>query len=544
MNVSAVAPERRGGLSYKWIVTIVIVFGMFMTILDSTIVNIAFPRLQTAFGASLNDVQWVATGYTLAQGIVTPLTAYFANRFGTKRTYLVALIAFTIGSALCGLAWSLPLLIFFRLLQGMGGALISPLAITMLYSVFPPKERGLAMGVMGMPILLAPAIGPTLGGYLVTYVGWQLIFYINVPIGIVGILAGIIFLREMTSETRITFDLPGFLFSAAGLGLVLYGLSSASSDGWSSGTVLGCLGIGVILLIAFVFIELETIRRERQPLLDLRVFKDMSFVSSNIAIILVTFALYGGLFVTPLYLQAIRQLSAYQAGLIMFPQAIASMVAIVISGRVVDRFGVKVVTIPGLLILAWANWVLTRLTLYEPYSSFQFVLIMRGFGLGLCMQPFMVSALVNIKPRMLTQASSTLTVMRFVFGSVSIAIIATLLQSQTKVHYAHMAELVTPQSSLGHYMLALQAHYVSLGASLSQALSYAAHSISGILEGQSYLLAMQDTFWLGVVLSIAAIIAALFVRSSAKAAPVDDLTLSEEEKVEAMKAREEAMMAG
>ncbi|HEY3991387.1 MAG TPA: DHA2 family efflux MFS transporter permease subunit [Ktedonobacteraceae bacterium] len=544
MNVSAVAPERRGGLSYKWIVTIVIVFGMFMTILDSTIVNIAITRLQTSFGASLNDVQWVVTGYTLAQGIVTPLTAYFANRFGTKRTYIVALTAFTIGSALCGLAWSLPLLIFFRLLQGMGGALISPLAITMLYSVFPPKERGLAMGVMGMPILLAPAIGPTLGGYLVTYVGWQVIFFINVPIGIVGIIAGFIFLREVTSETRTTFDILGFVFSASGLGLMLYGLSSASSDGWGSSTVIGCLAIGIVLLVAFIFVELEMIRRDRQPLLDLRVFKDMSFVTSNIAIILVTFALYGGLFITPLYLQAIRQLSAYQAGLIMFPSAIASMVAIVISGRIVDRFGVKVVAIPGLLILAWANWVMTRLTLYEPYSAFQFVLIMRGFGLGLCMQPFMVSALVNIKPRMLTQASSTLTVMRFVFGSVSVAIIATLMQSQTNVHYAHLAELVTPQSTLGHYMLALQAHYVALGANLSQALSYAARSISGLLQEQAYLLAMQDTFWLGAVLSIAAILTTFFVRSSSNADPVDDLTLSEEERAEAMKAREEAMMAG
>jgi DHA2 family multidrug resistance protein len=544
MAVSEVAPAKRGGLSYKWIVTIVIVFGMFMTILDSTIVNIAITRLQSAFGASLNDVQWVVTAYTLAQGVVTPLTAYFANRFGVKRTYLVALSAFTIGSALCGLAWSLPLLIFFRILQGMGGALISPLAITLLYSVFPPQERGMAMGVMGIPILLAPAIGPTLGGYLVTYVGWQLIFYVNVPVGIVGVIAAIIFLREITSETRTNFDLPGFIFSGAGLATLLYGLSSASSDGWGSSTVIGCLAAGVALLIVFVFVELETVRRERQPLLDLRVFGDLSFVTSNAAIILVTFALYAGLFVVPLYLQAIRQLSAYQAGLIMFPQALASMVAIVISGRVSDRFGVKVAAIPGLVILVWASWALTRLTLYESYGSFQLVLIIRGFGLGLCAQPFMVSALANIKPRLLTQASSTLTVMRFVAGSIGVAIIATLLQSQTKVHYAHLAELVTPQSSLGHYMLGLQAHYVAMGASFSQALRYAASSISGLLEQQAYLLAMQDTFWLALGLSVAAVIMAFFVRSSAKNNPADDASLSEEERAEAAKAREEAMMAG
>ena len=542
MNVSAVAQGRGGGLSYKWIVTIVIIFGMFMTILDTTIVNIAIPRLQTAFGAGLNDVQWVVTGYTLAQGVVTPLTAYFANRFGTKRTYLVALSAFTIGSALCGLAWSLPMLIVFRLLQGMGGALISPLAITLLYSVFPPNERGTAMGILGVPLLLAPAIGPTLGGYLVTYVGWQLIFFINVPIGIIGVIAAIVYLRESTSERRTSFDLFGFLFSASGLGALLYGLSSSSADGWGSSTVLGFLGAGVLLLIAFVFVELEMVRREKQPLLDLRVFHDGAFSTSIIAISLVTFGLYAGLFVIPLYLQSIRQLSAYQAGLVMLPQAFASMVAMVVSGRVVDRFGVRVVVIPGLLIMAWANWALTKLTLYEPYSSFQVVLILRGFGLGLCMQPFMVSALAKIKPRMMAQASSTITVVRFVFGSVTVAIISTLLQAQTKGHYAHLAEHVTPQSPLGHYLLGLQAHYVSLGASLQQAMSDAAQTISGMLKGQSYLLAMQDVFWLGLVLSVVALVVAFFVRESSRAVPINDGTLSEEEKVEAMKAREEAMV--
>src|SRR5579883_3019289 len=196
MRMSVDAPQRSRGLSYKWIVASVVIFGFFMTILDTTIVNIAIPRLQNVFGADLTSVQWVLTAYTLAQGVATPLTAFLSQRLGQKRLYLIALMGFTAGSILCGLSFTLPMLIFFRVVQGAMGAFMSPLAITLLYSEFPIEERGTAMGALGIPILLAPALGPTLGGYIVTFLGWQLIFFINVPVGIMGILLGFLFLRE------------------------------------------------------------------------------------------------------------------------------------------------------------------------------------------------------------------------------------------------------------------------------------------------------------------------------------------------------------
>src|SRR6266581_8383538 len=209
------------GMSYKWVVAIVIIFGIFMSVLDTTIVNIAIPRLQTAFGASLDNVQWVATAYTLAQGVATPLTPFLSTRLGLKRFYLLALVLFTLCSALCGLAWSLPALIFFRILQGAGGAFLLPMSITLLYREFPPEERGTALGALGVPILLAPALGPTVGGYIVTYAGWQLIFYINVPIGILGVILSSILLREFRPEGDSYFDLPGFIFSAVGMAAIL-----------------------------------------------------------------------------------------------------------------------------------------------------------------------------------------------------------------------------------------------------------------------------------------------------------------------------------
>src|SRR5437899_2348150 len=236
MQVNAQATGRRGGLEYKWIVAMVVIIGVFMSILDQTIVNIAIPRLQTAFGADIHSVQWVLTAYILTQGVVTPTSAYFADTLGIKRFYIISLGAFTLGSALCGLAWSLPVLIIFRILQGAGGAALFPLSITLLFREFPPRERGLAMGFFGVPALLAPALGPTLGGYIVTYADWPLIFYINVPVGIIAIILTILLLREARPETGTRFDFIGFFFAALGLATVLYALSDASTDGWTSTT--------------------------------------------------------------------------------------------------------------------------------------------------------------------------------------------------------------------------------------------------------------------------------------------------------------------
>src|SRR6266581_3448364 len=228
MQLPVSTAQQRSGLSYKWIVAMVVIFGLFMTILDATIVNIAIPRLQNVFGASLTSVQWVLTAYTLMQGVATPLTAFLSQRIGQKRLYLLALAGFTVGSALCGLSWNLPMLIFFRILQGAMGAFMSPLAITLLWTEFPPEERGTAMGALGIPILLAPAFGPTVGGYIVTFADWPLIFYINVPIGILGIILGALLLHESQIVRNTRFDAAGFLLSAFGLTALLYGLSDAS----------------------------------------------------------------------------------------------------------------------------------------------------------------------------------------------------------------------------------------------------------------------------------------------------------------------------
>src|SRR5260221_7915300 len=206
MQLSTSNPSRR--LPYKWIVVIVVTFGAFMSTLDVTVINNALPSLQHAFATDLNNFQWIVTAYTLTQGVVTPTTAFFASRLSTKRFYLIALSLFTLGSALCGFAWNLPVLILFPVVQAVGGATLVPLAITLRYAVFPVHQRGLATGLLGISSLMAPAIGPTLGGYIVTYASWRLIFFINVPLGVVGIILALLLLRPNPSDNRGRFDLP------------------------------------------------------------------------------------------------------------------------------------------------------------------------------------------------------------------------------------------------------------------------------------------------------------------------------------------------
>jgi EmrB/QacA subfamily drug resistance transporter len=302
MEAAGQGTRQGAGLQYKWIVAMVVIIGVFMAILDSTIVNIAIPRLQSVFGADLHSVQWVLTAYILAQGVATPAAAFLANRLGIKRFYIMSLAAFTLGSALCGLAWNLPLLITFRVLQAIGGAALFPLSLTLIFREFPPQERGAALGLFGVPALLAPALGPTLGGYLVTYADWPVIFYVNVPIGIAAVILASIFLRELRDETRQSFDAVGFIFSTIGLACVLYGLSSASTDGWGSTTVVSTLIVGSLALVIFVVVELVIINSGGYPLLDLRIFTNASFTISTIANVFVVFALFGGLFLLPVYL--------------------------------------------------------------------------------------------------------------------------------------------------------------------------------------------------------------------------------------------------
>ncbi len=532
MQVNAGVARQRQGLPYKWTVACVVILGAFMSILDQTVVNIAIPRLQSAFGADIHSVQWVATAYLLTQGAITPVAPFLANTLGIKRTYIISLLAFTAGSLLCGLSWSLPMLIFFRVVQGLGGAALLPLSMTLLFREFPPEQRGVALASLGIPILIAPALGPIVGGYLVTFASWQVIFFINIPIGIVAVILATVFLHEARAEEAIRFDVVGFITAAFGLAAVLYAFSESSTSGWGSLNVLGFLVAGSLSLIVFVFTELRLVRREAKPLLDLRLLANRSFAAGTVALILVTFSLFGLQFLLPIYLQVLRGLSAFQAGITLLPLALAAMVSVVIGGRLVDRIGPRIVVIAGLLLLALGNWLFaTSLSLNTPYWWFQAGLIVFGLSLGLSGQPLFVAAMAEIRDaQQIADGTTLITVVRSVFASLGIAVLATLVQTQTKVHFTHLAEQVTASSSIGQLLPRIEGLFLLRGADMHSAASAALQIIAGYVTRQGYLLAMRDAFFLTLILTFIAIVATFFVRGVRRTSqPAQDATAEQTE---------------
>src|SRR4029453_15709498 len=307
-----------GGLSYKWLVLICTVVGTFMVMLDQTGVNIALPRITTVFNVGVHETQLVVTSYMLALAVIMPAPGYLSDPLGTKRMYLITMVLFTGGSLLCGLAWNNTSLVVFRVIQGLGGGMMMPLGMTMLFKAVPPQERNTIMGFFGLPLMLAPVLGPTLGGYLVEYVDWRVIFTLNVPIGVLGLTMGAALLRESELVKGLRFDLRGFLLSAIGFSALLLGFTDAATEGWSSPTSLLRFGIGLTALALWVWVELT----DRQPLLDLRIFKVRIFTLSSIVNFIVTLGMFGGMLLLPIFLQNQRGLGAAETGMILIFQVL------------------------------------------------------------------------------------------------------------------------------------------------------------------------------------------------------------------------------
>src|SRR5579875_3033048 len=257
---------------------IIIILGVFMAILDTSIVNVAIPTMENELNATTDQIQWVLTAYMLTLGVLIPISGWLTDKFGARNLFLFALAVFTIGSALCGMSWNLSSIIFFRIIQGIGGAFMQPVAMSMIYRIFPPDRRGMIMGLFGIAMIVAPAIGPALSGYFVDYASWRLIFYINVPIGIVAILLGYFSLHHFPHESKGKLDIWGLAFSTIGFFSVLYGFNNVAAHGWASTTVVVSLVIGIVFLILFIIAELTV----KDPMLNLSVLNNYMFSMSLI----------------------------------------------------------------------------------------------------------------------------------------------------------------------------------------------------------------------------------------------------------------------
>jgi DHA2 family multidrug resistance protein len=440
--------------NYKWKVLMIVMIGTVMIILDSTVVNVAFRTLQLEYGGNLADSQWVLSIYVLALGITTPISGFLGDRFGLKRVYLGGLSLFAVGSLLCGLSPSLGVLVLMRAIQGIGGGLAQPLGPAMIYRNFPPKEQGFALGIFGISLVVAPALGPILGGLLVDANLWRFIFFINVPIGIIGVTLGSIFLNEGGALKRPALDFFGIVLSIVAFGSLLFAATNAENNGFTAPLTIGSFVLGAVTLIGFGWFELKI---AKEPLLDLRLFKNPVFTNASFVGYVTVLALFGAEFLMPLYLQLLRGRTALETGFVLLGLAATSALTTPLAGRLYDKIGPRVLVTGGFVLLVINTWQLAQLKADTPISFIVMLLALRGLAFGFTVQSTFTTALGTIPLPLLPRGSSLSNSTRFVVQAIAVAVLASLLsgalspqvlQLQNQAQQALSPELVNTRFGL------------------------------------------------------------------------------------------------
>ena len=436
----------RSRMSQKIAVSVVFVAAMFMSIMDVTIVNAALPTIGREFGVSPTAVDAISISFLVSLAVFIPASGWLGDKFGGKRVLLAAIVVFTAASALCGLAQNLGELVAFRVLQGVGGGMLAPVGLAMLYRTFPPAERIRASAILTIPTTLAPALGPVLGGLLVDDVSWRWVFFVNVPIGAAALAFGLAFLEHRAESAPGRFDLTGFVLSGLGLGSLMYGVSAAPVSGWSSPGPLTGIAVGVALLAGMVVVELRT----SEPIVALRLLGNRLFRSANGVMVLGSTAFLGALYLVALYYQDGRGLSPLQSGLNTFPEAIGVMAGAQLASRVIyPRLGPRRHITMGLLGVAAT---LGLMSLLGPTSSLWWARVLM-FGVGLSMAqvfvPTQAAAFASIAPAATGRASTMFNAMRQLGGAVGVAVLTTVI-----VLASHGHSIATPGASLTPYRVA------------------------------------------------------------------------------------------
>ena len=429
-----------GRIPYAALFTLII--GAFMAILDGSIVNVALPRMMAIFNSTADQIQWVMTGYLLASGVVVPVTGYLNDRFGGKTLYIASLGAFTAGSALCGLAWSNDSLVAFRVIQAVGGGMMMPVSMAMIYYIVPRDKIGTALGIWGVSAMVAPTIGPTLGGYLVDNFSWQWIFTINIPIGVAGVFLSMAVLGETPKKTGLKADIPGIILSAAGCFALLLALSEGQDKGWTSLYIVNLFIFAGFSLALFVVWELMT----EQPMLDIRLLKNKTYAASLLCLSISTIGLFSAIFLMPLFVQNVQGLTPMQTGLMMMPAAMASGIMMPVSGKLFDKIGALPLCLVGLSVTVVTTYHLHTITYDISYGDLQWLLVERSLGLGLCMMPLTTAGMNTIPHFLIGRASALGNLVRQISASFGIAFLTNVMLTRQEYHAAWLADTVNYSS--------------------------------------------------------------------------------------------------
>ncbi|HDB5973005.1 TPA: DHA2 family efflux MFS transporter permease subunit [Staphylococcus aureus] len=483
-----------------------LLFGMFIAILNQTLLNVALPKINTEFNISASTGQWLMTGFMLVNGILIPITAYLFNKYSYRKLFLVALVLFTIGSLICAISMNFPIMMVGHVLQAIGAGVLMPLGSIVIITIYPPEKRGAAMGTMGIAMILAPAIGPTLSGYIVQNYHWNVMFYGMFIIGILAILVGFVWFKLYQYTTNPKADIPGIIFSTIGFGALLYGFSEAGNKGWGSVEIETMFAIGIIFIILFVIREL----RMKAPMLNLEVLKFPTFTLTTVINMVVMLSLYGGMILLPIYLQNLRGFSALDSGLLLLPGSLIMGLLGPFAGKLLDTIGLKPLAIFGIAVMTYATWELTKLNMDTPYMTIMGIYVLRSFGMAFIMMP-MVTAAINALPgRLASHGNAFLNTMRQLAGSIGTAILVTVMTTQTTQHLSAFGEeLDKTNPVVQDHMRELASQYGGQEGAMKVLLQFV--NKLATVEG------INDAFIVATIFSIIALILCLFLQSNKKA---------------------------
>jgi len=494
------------GPQAHWLAPVLVaLIGAFMSILDSSIVNVAIPTIMNVFNASTDSVQWVSTVYMLALGVIVPLSGWLGDRLGYKKLYIISMAVFVGGSLLCGVSWSLNSLIAARVIQAFGGGMIMPTTMAMIYRMVPRDKIGGGMGLFGMALLVAPALGPTIGGYLVEYVDWRWIFTINLPIGAVGILFSVLILPEFQSKHPGKLDLAGAASSASMLFCLLLALSKGQEWGWLDERTILLFAISFFSFVLFIYLEMSS----ENPLLELRVFKYLSFTMANLLVVVTTVGMYAGMFYLPLFLQSVRGMGAMETGLLMMPGALFSGLLMPVTGKLFDKIGPRPLALFGVALLAFLTYQFRDLNLATATSTITLWVLLRGGVMAFANMPAQTAALVDFPTELVGRASAITNIISRVSSSFGLAVLTSLLTARQAYHSARYAWSVTASDPIVGGALAAASKAIGGGTrGASGALLWLQVQIARL----SFVGAVDDVFVAAAAFTVIALVPAFFLK--------------------------------
>ncbi|MED3655185.1 DHA2 family efflux MFS transporter permease subunit [Heyndrickxia sporothermodurans] len=462
----------------------ILFIGAFVSFLNNSLLNVALPSIMVDLKIKdYSTVQWLATGYMLVSGVLIPASAFLITRFSNRNLFITAMAIFTLGTATAAFAPNFSVLLAGRMIQAAGSSVMGPLLMNIMLVSFPREKRGTAMGVFGLVMITAPAIGPTLSGYIVEYYDWRLLFKMILPLAIISLLLAIWKMKNvMDQNKKATVDFFSIILSTLGFGGLLYGFSSASSDGWTDSLVLTTLIVGAVALIAFIIRQLKL----KEPLLDLRAYKYPMFTLASIIAIVNAVAMFSGMILTPAYVQSVRGISPLDSGLMMLPGAIIMGIMSPITGKLFDKFGPRILAVVGLIVTAVSTYMLANLQIDSSYSYIILVYTLRMFGMSMVMMPIMTNGLNQLPNRLNPHGTAINNTAQQVSGSIGTAVLVTIMNSVTKTKAEDLMTSVDPTT-------------------LTKA-------TEALLTQKALLAGIQYSFYVALAINIVALVLALFVK--------------------------------